>query len=299
MGSSVRIAGVLSGAALAATMPSTAQAQPAAEPHQTITLPCSGSALAIAVNAANAIPATLRLAPKCSYKITATLTVSGDVTLLGGPGTAIRPATAFTGRLLDVTSTGRLSVRGVSILSGKGNSGDEGIGIRNAGNLVLNFVTISGNTANNGNGAALSNLQNASASISHTLIIGNNATGSSGAGTGSGGGVINRGTLTITDSRLSANTVADGGGAIDTLPTGNTHIAQSTLDHNVAGGNGGGLFNSGITSLDHTLVVRNHAGVTGGGVFQNSGTITVNQSIISDNTPNNCAPAGSVPTCSG
>ncbi|GAA4635998.1 hypothetical protein GCM10023196_083920 [Actinoallomurus vinaceus] len=289
---------MLSGAALAA-MPSTAQAQPAAEPHRVVTVPCSGSALGTAVKAANVIPATLRLAPKCSYRITATLTVSGDVALLGGPGTAITPATAFTGRLLDVTSTGKLSVRGISILSGTGNSGDEGIGIRNAGNLVLNFVTISGNTANNGSGAGLSNLQNATASIAHTLIVGNNATGSSAASTGRGGGIINGGNLTITDSRLFANTVEDGGGAIDTLPTGTTHIVQSTLDHNVAAGSGGGVFNSGTTSLDHTLIVRNHADVSGGGIFQNSGTITVNQSITNDNTPDNCAPPNSVPGCTG
>jgi hypothetical protein len=288
---------ILSAAALA--VPSTAQAQPATTGVRVVKVPCSASALANEVAAANAIPAVLQLRPFCPYQITATLTVSGQVALVGGRATSIRPATGFTGRLLDVTSTGRLRVEGISILSGNGNAGDEGVGIRNAGNLVLNFVTISGNTANNGNGGGLSNLQGATARIANTLITGNNATGSAGAGTGGGGGIINRGTLTVIKTRLSANTAADGGGAIDTLPTGRSTFFRSTFDHNFAGGSGGAIFNSGTTSLDRSLVVRNRAGVTGGGIFQNAGTTTVTRSIIRNNIPNNCAPANSVPGCTG
>jgi hypothetical protein len=300
MGSSAQIAGgmaavIISGTALAA--PSAAQAQSAA--RRIVRVPCSSSALSTAVTAANNVPTVLRLSPQCRYPITGTLTVSGQVTLIGGPSTTIRPARGFTGRLLDVTSTGRLRVEGIFILNGNGNSGDEGVGVRNAGNLVLESVTISGNTANNGNGAGLSNLATGIALITRTLISGNNATGSSGAGTGSGGGILNRGKLTVAGSRLSANTVADGGGGIDTVPSGTTRFIQSTLDHNTAAGSGGGIFNSGTTSLVRTLVARNHAGASGGGIFQNSGTTTLTRSIIRANTPDNCAPANSVPGCTG
>jgi hypothetical protein len=303
MGSSPRIAGgmaavVLAGVALATSVRSVAQAESVTAVRQIVRVPCTASALSTAINAANAIPARLRLAAGCTYRITGTLTVNGTVALSGGPSTAIRPATGFTGRLLDVSTTGRLRVQGISILGGNGNFGEEGVGIRNAGSLVLNFVTLSGNTTNNGNGAGVANLESARALIAHTLISGNSATGSGGIGSGVGGSVLNRGSLTLFESRLSANTAEDGGSGIDTVATGTSRIIQSTIDHNFAAGSGGGILNSGITSLDRTLVVHNRAGLSGGGI-QNSGTITVRRSIIRANTPDNCAPANSVPGCTG
>ncbi len=299
MGSSARMAGgvataVLAGMALARSAPSVAQAAV----RQIVRVPCSASALSTSINAANATPATLRLAARCTYEITDTLTVTGTIALFGGPSTTISPASGFVGRLLDVGSTGRLRVQGISILGGTGARKEEGTGIRNAGRLVLNFVTLGRNTADGGNGAGLANLEGALAFVAHTFIGGNNATGTGVAGSGLGAGVLNRGSLTLFASRVSANTAEQGGG-IDTEATGTTRIIQSTVDHNAAALNGGGIANSGSTSLDRTLVVRNRAGLTGDGIQQNGGTIAVRFSIIRANLPDNCSPAGSVPGCGG
>ncbi|MGH3380490.1 MAG: hypothetical protein ACRDP6_37725 [Actinoallomurus sp.] len=264
---------VLAGPVLARLVPSVAQAESITAVRQIVRVPCSAAALSTALSAANVVPAALRLAAGCSYQITATLTVSGTVSLFGGPSTAIRPAAGFTGRLLDVSTTGRLRVQGISILDGNGNLDDEGVGIRNAGSLVLNFVTVSGNTANNGDGAGVANLEGARALIAHSFIGANNATGSEALGSGVGGGVLNRGSLTLFKSRLSANTAGENGGGLATDVTGTSRVVQSTIDHNFAAITGGGILNSGFTSLDRTLVVRNRAG-TGGGGIQNSGTIT-------------------------
>jgi hypothetical protein len=290
---------VLAGVALARSMWSVAQAEAVTAVRQLIRVPCSAPALSASINAANTVSATLRLAAGCTYQITDTLTVSGTVVLLGGPSTTIRPATGFTGRLLDVSTTGRLRVQGIAIVGGNGNLDDEGVGVRNAGSLVLNFVTVGGNTTNNGNGAGVANLQSARALIAHTLISGNNATGNANIGSGVGGGVLNKGSLTLFQSRVSANTAENSGSGMATEATGTTRVIQSTFDHNSAEGSGGGLLNSGTTSLDRTLVVHNRAGVSGGGILQNGGIITVRRSIIRANTPDNCAPANSVPGCTG
>lgn len=302
MGSSARIVGgmaavVLKGAVLATTAPSVAQAESVATGRHIVRVPCSAPALSTAVSAANAFPTTLRLATGCTYQITGTLAVSGTVDLFGGPSTAIRPAPGFIGRLLDVSATGRLRVQGISILSGTGADGDEGVGIRNAGSLVLNFVTVSGNTASIANGAGVANLEGARALIVRTYIVANSAVGDGGGGSGIGGGVLNKGSLTLFKSRLSANT-ADHGGGMATEGTGTARVIQSTIDHNFAANGGGGLENFGTTSLDRTLVVRNSAG-SGGGIRQNGGTVTVRRSIIRTNTPDNCAPANSVAGCTG
>jgi hypothetical protein len=303
MGSYTRMAGgiaavVLAGPVLARSMLSVAQAESVTAVRQVVNVPCSAPALSAAVTAANAVPATLRLASGCTYQITGTLTVSGTAALFGGPSTAIRPAAGFTGRLLDVGATGRLRVQGISILGGNGDLDDDGVGIRNAGSLVLNFVTVSGNTTSEGNGAGVANLEGARALIAHTFISANSATGNVNIGSGVGGGVLNKGIMTLFQSRVSANTAENNGGGVSTEATGTTRIIQSTIDHNFAAGSGGGTVNSGTTSLDRTLVLHNRAGA-GGGIQQNGGTITVRRSIIRVNSPDNCAPANSVPGCTG
>jgi hypothetical protein len=288
---------VLAGPVLARSMLSVAQAETTV--RQIIRVPCSAPALSAAITAANVVPATLRLAAGCTYPITGTLTVSGTVALLGGPSTAISPAAGFTGRLLAVSTTGRLRVQGISIVGGSGNDDDDGVGIGNAGSLVLNFVTVSGNTTNNGNGAGVANFEGARALIVHTFISANSATGTAAVGSGVGGGVLNRGSLTLFRSRVSANTAENGGSGVVTEATGTSRVIQSTIDHNFTAGGGGGILNSGTTSLDHTLVLHNRADMGGGGVQRTGGTVTVRRSIIRANTPDNCAPVNSVPGCTG
>jgi hypothetical protein len=76
-----------------------------------------------------------------------------------------------------------------------------------------------------------------------------------------GGGIRNDGTLTITDSTISGNT--------------------ATYE-------GGGIYNLGKLTLKDSTVSDNKAGVDGGGIFNNGGTVTLKDSILSGNTPNDC-----------
>jgi hypothetical protein len=242
---------------------------------------------------ANAVPATLRLAAGCTYRITGTLPVTGTVALFGGPSTAIA-SSGFAGPLIDVAATGRLRVQGIFQQGGRGTAGADGGGIRNAGGLVLNFVTVRDNATNNGNGGGLANLETARALIAHTVFTRNLATGSGVSGSGMGGGVLNRGSMTLFESRVRQH----GRGRRGRPATGKTRVIQSAIDHNGAAGNGGGMLSSGTTALQRTLVVGNRAG-SGGGVFRDGGVLTVRRSIIRLNTPDDYAPANSVPGCAG
>lgn len=74
------------------------------------------------------------------------------------------------------------------------------------------------------------------------------------------------------------------------------------MDHNhAAGGNaqGGGIFNAGWVNLIRSLVNLNDATAAGGGIFKDSGTVTLTNSIVKDNSPDNCSPPGSVSGCTG
>jgi hypothetical protein len=271
-----------------------------------VEVPCDATVLANAVAAANAAPAVLRLASHCIYNITAQLPqIIGNVTLVGGRDTTVRhdPGTAANFRLLDVAGTGRLRVVAVSLRNG--NPAGNGGGIRNAGRLVLDFVTLDGNLAGlpltaGGNGGALANLAGARAVVAHTVISANEAFRTlAETTTGDGGGIDNAGSLTVFGSRLVANTATStvgvagtgNGGGVNTRAGGTSLIIQSTIVDGSATNSGSGVFTAGRTSLIRTLVVRNRA-TTGGGVF---GTVTVRRSIVRGNTPDNCSPAN--PLC--
>ena len=116
-----------------------------------------------------------------------------------------------------------------------------------------------------------------------TAVTNNTASGT----TATGGGILNQKTLTMNGSLVSDNSV------------------------NASGGNaqGGGLFNSdlGPSTLTNSSVSRTRATARGGtseggGIFNKndvSGSVTLSNTPVAANKPNNCRPVGSVPGCSG
>ena len=100
----------------------------------------------------------------------------------------------------------------------------------------------------------------------------------------SSGGILNSGRLTIENSTISNNTTLDaagGGGGI--WNSGAVMIKNSTISNNAAGGRGGGIYNStGTLAITNSTVRRNVAGASGG-IHNSSGTLTVTRSTISDN----------------
>jgi len=98
---------------------------------------------------------------------------------------------------------------------------------------------------------------------------------------GSGGGIGNSGTLTVTNCTLSGNS-ANRGGAIEN--GGTLTITNCTLSGNSAGneGLGGGILNSGTLTANDCTISGNTAGF-GGGVY-NGGALAANDCTISGNT---------------
>ena len=113
-------------------------------------------------------------------------------------------------------------------------------------------------------------------SVSHGVTAGLvGLTISGGAIVGSGGGILNYGTLTVSDSTITGNSAADA--------------------FSGAAGDGGGIFNSGILTVSDSTITGNSAAESfgaagsgdGGGIFSgfNSfGTLTVTNSTITDNS---------------
>jgi hypothetical protein len=86
----------------------------------------------------------------------------------------------------------------------------------------------------------------------NSTVSGNTATDNDG-----GGGIINQGTLSLTNSTVSGNTANDGrGGGIINRNRGTLNLTSVTVAFNSAA-SGGGVFNLGIANLFNTIVANN------------------------------------------
>ncbi len=172
-----------------------------------------------------------------------------------------------------------------------GGIGTAGFGgdIFNEGTLTLLDDEIFNGSATSGSGAGIAN-DGGTLTVDHSLIDANSSTNAN--GNGDAGGILNygdssvgTGTLTVTNSTISNNTAALGGGIVSRenpnappASPNTTTIVNSTI-----------AFNDGGT-----------AGTAGGGLLAEQGTITVQNSIVALNTvdnpatgtPSNCASGG-------
>jgi hypothetical protein len=289
----------LAGAALAgAALTAAAPAQATTALPGVVNVPCTINALVSAINSANSGgPSTLLLAANCTYGILipATATdglplITGHVSLVGGGNTVIRrsPAALTSFRVLDVAAAGSLRVSNLSIRNGK--TAGLGGGVQNAGTLWVSKVTFSGNTA--GNGGALANIAGATATLDDATMEENTTTGVG------GGGIINSGTLTLSESSLSDNHAPINGGGLNTQGSGVSHIIQSQFVRNISGGLGGAISNLGTTTVSGSSI-RFNRGSAGGGIATGNTNVTIQKSTITDNTPDNCNPLGTIPGCVG
>jgi hypothetical protein len=110
-----------------------------------------------------------------------------------------------------------------------------------------------------------------------------------------GGGILNGGTLTLSNSTLSGNSstspgTASGGGGIFNNG-GTVTISYSTLSGNSSPlANGGGIFNAGTLTISNSTLSGNSAGSEsgggseGGGIYNDFGTGTISFSTISGNS---------------
>ncbi len=227
-----------------------------------------------AVNAAGG--GAIRLAPGSVHSLAGVATVNGleggsglpsvttEVTIEGNGAVVERSTAAGTPpfRVFHVASQGRLTLRDLTVRNGLTASHTDGGGLWNTGTLLLERVTVTGNTAGDDGGGIRND---GVLRMAGSFVVANRASGEG----GTGGGLYNlpvagAGEVTIEDSILRGNQAGDRGGAI--WNSGTVRLVGSTLEGNAARVGGGAIRNVGSVSLTRCRVVGNSSEGRAGGV---------------------------------
>ena len=204
---------------------------------------------------------------------------SGDDVILLNAGTY---TLSLTGAGEDAAATGDLDVAGNLTIVGAGS----GSTLIDAGQIdrvfqVLPGVTLnlSGVTVRNGKVAADGGgILNAG-----TLVLTDSAVTNNQATAGAGGGIFSNGSLTATGTSVSSNSASGGGGGIS--GAGTWVISGSALANNSAGYGGGVAFSGSTAQISGSSLTQNTSTGNGGGIFVGGGAeLTLSESTVSTNT---------------
>lgn len=154
--------------------------------------------------------------------------------------------------------------------------------------LTITGSTISDNRSKNGGGIYAHGTSQLA--IVDSAIISNSATGGS-----YGGGILNYGTLTLTNANLNRNLAdtaftlgIEGGGALANLPSGRVTIDRSSFSDNATNGAGGGIGSRGTLAIASSSIARNRADYGGGVASQiydldDPASMTISNTLFAEN----------------
>jgi predicted outer membrane repeat protein len=192
---------------------------------------------------------------------------------IGGAGTGNNSDSLGGG----IYTGGVVMVIGSTIISNTA-TGDGG-GIFSSSTLTVDDSIVSHNKSNHGAGLYMA---------VGRLDVRNGSVVSENTATGSGGGILSSGTLTVTSSTISDNTAYYGGGIYNWGSTwdGKTTVDGSTISGNKAQNRGAGICNyeGTLTVQNGSIISDNTAEEGGGGVWNHGGTLAMTGSTVSDNT---------------
>ncbi|MEM9162924.1 MAG: choice-of-anchor Q domain-containing protein, partial [Cyanobacteria bacterium P01_F01_bin.4] len=160
---------------------------------------------------------------------------------------------------------------------------NQGGGIWNGNNLDVTGSTLDDNTARLFGGGVY-NAGTGDTSLSNTTVSQNKTLEVA------GGGLFNRGELSVLDSLIDNNEAVNAGGGIENQGVqgpGMLEVLRSTISNNVSGFVGGGVSSSlGTVSVVESTVNNNQSDDSGGGINAVGSTVTVENSTVSANTTN-------------
>ena len=147
-----------------------------------------------------------------------------------------------------------------------------------SGNLTLNDTEITGgNLGSNFAGGGAYVAANAALTLNNSSVSNNTAVGK-------GGGIYNKGTVTLNDSLVRYNnTTGDAGGGVFVTGTGTLTTQNSLIFNNTAAQQGGGVYSTGIVNLNGTGVNANQSYARGGAIYS-KGSLSISGGTFNANS---------------
>ncbi len=223
------------------------------------------------------------------------------------PGRAPNAATLTVTTTADNINCGTLcSLRGAIVVASPGDTIDilagvytltsgvelaigKDLTLRGAGakTTIIQAAAVNPVLAPNDPGVATSrvfNITGGNVTISGVTIRHGKSSGSNVAG--NGGGILNSGTLTLTNDTIEGNTGVNGGGGVENLSSGTITLSDSTVSNNSSILNlGGGIKNDGVLNVKNSTISGNTGISRGGGIFNHvSGAVTITNGTVSNNS---------------
>jgi hypothetical protein len=196
---------------------------------------------------------------------------------------AVQGTINLTGPLPDLTHSISIDGPGPGLLNVRRDSGGDYRIFRvvSGPTVVLTGLTITNGLAADGAGI----LNNGTLTLTNATLSGNFTPYVFGA---SGGGISNSGALTLENTTVNGNSAAGSretgkGGGIYNRQGGTVTLDNTTVSGNYARPYGGGIFNVGMLTLTNSTVSSNRADFAGGGIV-NAGTLSLDNTTVSDNS---------------
>lgn len=203
---------------------------------------------------------------------------------------------------LDITNPVTITGAGADITIIKGNTGwtDRIFHVLSGKTATLTGVTITGGNLS-GSGGGVLNAGNLT--ISNTAIISNTASVSGGGLQSNSTSVLTMTASAILTNTANGNTTSDGGGGLYLSGSASATVTNVTLSGNKTQGGGGGLYfvSSGSITITNGTVMTNTANSNadangdGGGLERTNGTLRIQNTIVAGNADGD----GSDPDCDG
>jgi len=141
------------------------------------------------------------------------------------------------------------------------------------GSSISGLSITAGNNPQSGGGI----VNDGTLTITNSTISGNQTAGI-------GGGVYNNGTLALTNTTISGNQSTDSGGGIYNQIGATLTLSNTTIANNTGGEFGGGLYNDGGLTAINSTIAANTASIAGGGAVFGSGAQTLANTLVSGNS---------------
>ena len=157
-----------------------------------------------------------------------------------------------------------------------------------AGTITLQDLRVTGGAVSDSLGAGIFN-DSSSLEMRSCTLVDNHAANSS--SESFGGAISSFGNLTLTDCHLTGNSAGSLGGGIHVGPgSSNVTLGGTTIVEKNEAASGGGLYVTGLVTINETSRVQNNTADTGkgGGIFLNVGIVTLQGASPSPIVVNNC-----------